>query len=157
MAWHPIEINNWSHLVSLYSQMDYGRPSETPYLFRGQSDEGWHLEDTLSRILTPSADSEKAQRIERAAFDKFFTQAHFFLAPSNLAKRGSLLSWWAVMQHYGCPTRLLDWTSSPLRRHVFCMRNKLGERRRLFGRLIHATFSMPRIRRILQMSGRRSN
>ena len=113
MTWTQVEVESWRHIVELFGQFDFGRPSEAPRLYRGQSASIWGLEDTLSRLLSLDAPPEHALEIERMAFEKFFAQAHFFLDPSTLPKRCSLLAWWAIMQHFGCPTRLLDWTASP--------------------------------------------
>jgi hypothetical protein len=113
MNWPEIQIESWSHFVELMSQFDFGRPSETPRLYRGQSNSKWGLEDSLSRLLSLDVPFEEAVEIEKMAFDRFFAQAHFFLDPSTLPKRCSILAWWGIMQHFGCPTRLLDWTASP--------------------------------------------
>jgi hypothetical protein len=111
------------HLVETVTRMDLGRPSETPQLFRGQSNNEWGLVDSLTRMVALDGDTAQAIEIEKIAFNKFFEQAHFFLDPSTLPKRCSLLSWWATMQHFGCPTRLLDWTGSPYVATYFAARD----------------------------------
>ena len=113
MGWKETQIKDWSHLVEILSLLDCDRPSEVSRLFRGQSDSMWPLVDSLSRLATLNAPSDQTVDLEKTAFDKFFSQAHLFLDPSTLPERCSLLAWWAIMQHYGCPTRLLDWTVSP--------------------------------------------
>jgi len=113
MGWKETQIKDWSHLVEILSLLDCDRPSEVSRLFRGQSDSTWQLVDSLSRLVTLDASSDQTVDVERTAFDKFFSQAHLFLDPSTLPEPRSLLAWWAIMQHYGCPTRLLDWTVSP--------------------------------------------
>ena len=113
MAWHEIEIAKWSDLVKEFDSFDYGRPSEMPYLFRGQSDAEWPLVDTLAHVLEPVGPVTPPLDVERMAHLRFIGQAHLFLDPSTLLEEKSLLAWWGLMQHFGCPTRLLDWTSSP--------------------------------------------
>ena len=117
MAWDEVRIESWSQLTDMFEKMDYGRPSGLTFLFRGQSNAGWRLIDNLSRLLEESnagrEDAIWATHIEQESYRRFVAQAHQFLDPSSLPEEGSLLAWWALMQHFGAPTRLLDWTASP--------------------------------------------
>ena len=60
--------------------------------------------------MTPGLSS--ALEIEKAALDRFKANAHSHL-PGPIPGDNDILEWWAIMQHYGAPTRLLDWTLSP--------------------------------------------
>jgi hypothetical protein len=50
-------------------------------------------------------------RVERALLTSFKRRAHHYLR--DLPDPHDNLEWLALMQHYGAPTRLLDWTRSP--------------------------------------------
>jgi len=55
--------------------------------------------------------SVNAGDLESRNLGAFKRSAHQYL--SHLPKDDDLVSWLAIMQHYGAPTRLLDWTKSP--------------------------------------------
>jgi hypothetical protein len=76
--------------------------SGSRYAFRGLSDAHYHLETTLIRLGGNYAD------LERHLLRNFKKYAH-----RNVVKGDSIWHWLSVAQHYGLPTRLLDWTYSP--------------------------------------------
>ena len=83
--------------------------TEPRWVFRGQSDSRWHLTTSLERLATGQNllfDDAEA-RLIRA----FKSQAHLYTA--DLPPIEDDLEWVALMQHHGCPTRLLDFTRSP--------------------------------------------
>lgn len=84
-AWHP----------------ELGR-FRSRYAFRGLSDAEYALETTLMRLGGPYAS------LERHLLRNFRKYAH------NMVERESVWHWLSVAQHHGLPTRLLDWTYSPL-------------------------------------------
>lgn len=86
--------------------------SEFDYMwFRGQGDESWTLGSSLSRGargLVPGDELRKAENLAIASFKN--SAAH--LLP-QAPRDDEPLRWMHLMQHYGAPTRLIDWTESP--------------------------------------------
>src|SRR3546814_3216791 len=73
-----------------------------PVWYRGHSVSGWNLEPKLMRIADRPPETHY--------LNKFKQDASIILNryPKNE------FEWLFLMQHYGVPTRLLDWTESPL-------------------------------------------
>lgn len=81
------------------------------FVFRGQSDSDWGLQSTLERTLGNKWDAKNARKFEDYSLDIFKSKYHIYSGSEHLPK--SKLSWLSVMQHYGVPTRLIDFTTSP--------------------------------------------
>jgi len=81
------------------------------YIYRGQADAAWALESSLERIIGPTWDASLAMKLETHALSEFECRFHLYDAENTSPK--SKLSWMAAMQHYGVPTRLIDFTTSP--------------------------------------------
>jgi hypothetical protein len=78
------------------------------WIFRGQADARWMPSMSLERLPVP--DKLYGAVLEPMLTNSFKSQAHNYTQEQRLPD--NLLEWWALMQHHGAPTRLLDWTES---------------------------------------------
>jgi len=108
-----IEIKDWAHFTEIAEKRSAMGP-EGPNIFRGQENAEWSLRPSLTRLLvTQKVDIDRALELERKALTAFQQRAHLAADFCRDIEKNDELSWWEIMQHYGAPTRLLDWTKSP--------------------------------------------
>lgn len=107
-------VGSWVEFVQLSEQLSSLNGLVPAYVFRGQSRD-WPLLPSLARSLTSlGATSSKFIEIEESLVRRFVQAGHLHLPPALALMSRNGAGWWAIMQHYGVPTRLLDWTSSPM-------------------------------------------
>lgn len=100
-----VVVESWNHLQEeLFADSwnaKIGR-YRSHHAFRGLSDADYPLATTLMRL------GGRYAELERHLVRNFRKYAH-----GSVVEQDSLWNWVSVAQHYGLPTRLLDWTNSP--------------------------------------------
>jgi hypothetical protein len=99
-----LRVNTWQEARILADELQ-------GWTFRGQQDASWLLSSTLQRAEhQDGSTSVILTSIEQHLIEEFQRRAHHFLPdPPPLE---DLIDWMALIQHFGGPTRLLDFTKS---------------------------------------------
>lgn len=103
---NDITIEGWSHLQDelMSESWDQGIGRfRSRFAFRGVDDVSYSLKTTLMRM------GGKYLELEPHLIRNFSKYAY-----RDVVEKDNLWHWITVAQHHGLPTRLLDWTSSPL-------------------------------------------
>lgn len=101
-----IKATSWSHLNELLfadSWNDDIKRFRSRHAFRGNSNATHKLQPSLMRI------GGEYDKLEKHLLRNFQKYAH-----RSVVERDSVWHWLSVAQHHGLPTRLLDWTYSPM-------------------------------------------
>src|SRR5262249_49577051 len=82
------------------------------WIFRGQRNASWLLETTLERVVRRLNGTIKqhARKVEVCLLREFMRRFHHY--SDYVPRENDEIEWFALMQHHGAPTRLLDWTMS---------------------------------------------
>jgi hypothetical protein len=105
------DIKNVQDLLKAIGECGFAH-RDNPHVrvwFRGQADDKWPLSPGVYRPNFPETDETKRLRIERHMAQDFRVESAGLLTE---AKDNAAL--YFLQQHYRMPTRLLDWSNSPL-------------------------------------------
>lgn len=100
-----LRAKSWAHLQDVLFERAWNASLEryrSKEAYRGLSDASYPLATTLTRLGGEYAE------LERHLLRNFRKYAH-----RSIVEQDSLWNWLSIAQHYGLPTRLLDWTYSP--------------------------------------------
>jgi len=105
-------FSSWDSFKSEYVERLWGGDSfvRGRFLFRGQSDPTWTLTSTFDRMFATQLKAKRLQ-ISSDLLRNFKAALEAFTIPAEARADDAILL--ALGQHYGLPTRLLDWTESP--------------------------------------------
>lgn len=107
----PEGISSLAQLSEVAKSLTAKDSTRPPWIFRAEK-MGGNLQTTLERAtLGFFPDLRSGGGVESKLLREFKRRAHHYL--SDLPREGDTLQWLAMMQHYGAPTRLMDWTYSP--------------------------------------------
>lgn len=114
MTSNIIKINTWNELHEELFK-DWWWPKigrfRAPLAFRGLSDNTYKLSTTLMRL---GGNYTKLEPHLLKNFSKYAGKDLTKYSGQDITKFDSLWHWMIIGQHHGLPTRLLDWTYSPL-------------------------------------------
>jgi hypothetical protein len=99
-----IKLSSWKYFSDYINQemLNY-----TTYVYRGHGSNKWKLEPTLDRIVKQPNSTKRSKHLDNF---KYETRGRRGANPPNLEADND---WWALGQHHGLATPLLDWTESP--------------------------------------------
>lgn len=152
MSISEVTVTNLSELLAKVTPLEpdpmTGRRRDTG-VYRGAADAAWPLLtslDTLGGVSPPHAKADLEEHILRNFIR--YSRPHFDPPPA---------SEWEVLvaaQHHGLPTRLLDWTYSPLVAAHFATVDARPETDRAVWRLdwkaVHRRFQLPELALLIQ-------
>mgnify|MGYP001814888727 CR=1 FL=1 len=116
------KIEKLMELHALQAQLQRGY-----WHFRGHADSDWILESSLERFFNERIGGVSLEKnmAEQTMLREFKKEAHNY--DHTFPESEDVLGWFAIMQHYGCPTRLLDITRSLYIALFFTLENATSE------------------------------
>jgi hypothetical protein len=105
---YRIVVESWNDILQLFDKIT---DKSSNWAFRGQSNENWKLSTKFEREADKyQCDSYWFKNREKMILQDFQRKAHHYV--QNLPDSENYIEWLSLLQHYGGPTRLLDFTYS---------------------------------------------
>jgi hypothetical protein len=107
------QLTTWSAFSEFLDTQvfsDEGRAAHR-FIWRGQRDASWDLNSSLGRLFERLGYQDDLEARSREHLDdfKYAVRGRRGLNPRDMTEN----EWWALGQHFGLATPLLDWTHSP--------------------------------------------
>lgn len=111
---------------TLKSWQDLAKYRRLSLMYRGHSLADWPLSTTFERCANRhQVKLEDRPKVEKELFREFRRAYHEYA--THVPESNSVIEWLSLMQHYGAPTRLLDFTYSIYVATYFAVENATGE------------------------------
>jgi hypothetical protein len=121
-------VENVTGFIDLVSRLrsEFGFQKDDPWgpWYRGNQKASWALLPKLYRGMYGDAARRRKDRVEDEIREEFIVRGPVYseMSPAN----NNEWEWYFLMQHFGAPTRLLDWTESALVALYFSVRENPG-------------------------------
>ncbi len=116
------ELFTTVNMCDINDLLKYLQQFPNDWVFRGQSNVDWTLETSIERTkFWKKSDGYDRALLEKTAIDEFERGAQHYLGSSHQPE--NQLEWLSFMQHFGVPTRLLDFSHSPYIATFFAVEN----------------------------------
>ena len=100
-----IRINDMAELLKRFNSL------ANNFVYRGHANAAWPLQSALERVIGSAWSSSSVKTFEEYSLEFFKSKFHLYDRDNIMPD--SKLAWLSIMQHYGVPTRLVDFTESP--------------------------------------------
>ncbi|MEZ8154870.1 FRG domain-containing protein [Vibrio splendidus] len=113
------KLSSWKYFSDFVNQemLEY-----TGYVYRGHGCSKWKLEPTIDRMISDPNSYKREAHLNQFMFA---TRGRRGPSPSSMENEND---WWALGQHHGLATPLLDWTESPFVALYFAALGALKEK-----------------------------
>lgn len=106
------ELEHWNDISMLPPRF------LSAFVFRGQGNYDWHIKSSLERMIERFHPvGEVQRRIYPAGYEHDMLKEFQWKYPKyeklNIPREDEIIEWLSIMQHYGCPTRMVDFSNSP--------------------------------------------